>query len=355
MKSTISGFLPYFCGMKFFICALFLYCTVQKNFAQHIVPVGEVTFLDTIPGQLTHSTSCRACGIPDYCLFVLLPYTPKAPFLSRGYNEVCISPDTPGVYSDVITAHYYDLGPQGCCKNFAYCGQFDSNTFAFSAKAYYKNMTLLSATSPVVFYYDSSTNNVYKDAVVDLHIVNKNSDSIKFTDWVIVKDSSNTILLHSLKILDGLSFHGNVDTTYPWLHLMTWRNVASNLQHYSIIIRTIAHVGNKDSLCILNLDAIFMTKSNSYVSQKKIKSDFFIQPNPSIGLLTLSCALQNPSILHLHIFDELGRDVMTVFDGIMNQTQKEFSVKLSPGLYYIGMQTPEGVVTKKAVVEYPVH
>ncbi|MFI5265028.1 MAG: T9SS type A sorting domain-containing protein, partial [Candidatus Kapaibacterium sp.] len=61
--------------------------------------------------------------------------------------------------------------------------------------------------------------------------------------------------------------------------------------------------------------------------------------------------LQNPSLLHLHIFDELGKDIMSLYDGIATEVKHDFSFKLPQGMYYVRMETAEGVMTKKVIVE----
>ena len=54
---------------------------------------------------------------------------------------------------------------------------------------------------------------------------------------------------------------------------------------------------------------------------------------------------------HLHVFNELGKDIMTVYDGIMSEGSHDFTFKLPPGKYYARMETIEGVVAKKLIVE----
>jgi hypothetical protein len=76
-----------------------------------------------------------------------------------------------------------------------------------------------------------------------------------------------------------------------------------------------------------------------------------IFPNPSQGLLSVVCSLQKSSFLHLLIFDELGKDIMTVYDGMLPEGRRDFSFKLPQGVYYVRMETAEEVVTKKVVVE----
>jgi hypothetical protein len=80
-------------------------------------------------------------------------------------------------------------------------------------------------------------------------------------------------------------------------------------------------------------------------------SSLKIYPNPSTGSTRAFCMLKTTSVFHLHIFTELGKDIMTVYDGILETGQHDFSFKLPQGMYYVRMETAEGVVTKRVVVE----
>ena len=75
-----------------------------------------------------------------------------------------------------------------------------------------------------------------------------------------------------------------------------------------------------------------------------------VYPNPSSGTLLSTVSLSQPTDIHLHIFNELGKDIMTVYDGMLPEGNHDFSFKLPQGMYYVRMETAEGVVTKKVVV-----
>ena len=77
---------------------------------------------------------------------------------------------------------------------------------------------------------------------------------------------------------------------------------------------------------------------------------FSIFPNPTTDLILINLRLDIPNLLHLHIFNELGKDMMTVYDGMLPEGKRDFSFKLPQGMYYVRMETAEGVVTKKVVV-----
>jgi hypothetical protein len=42
---------------------------------------------------------------------------------------------------------------------------------------------------------------------------------------------------------------------------------------------------------------------------------------------------------------------MTIYDGMLPEGKRDFSFKLPQGMYYVRMETAEGVVTKKVAVE----
>src|SRR5256885_985059 len=94
---------------------LMIICCAQKEFAQniqYIVPVGEVTFLDTVLDPIIYPITCKNGS--DYCLFEWSGFeNVTQPFLILNHDaaEVYILPDSPGYYSDVITAKYFNLGP----------------------------------------------------------------------------------------------------------------------------------------------------------------------------------------------------------------------------------------------------
>src|SRR5205807_5627065 len=110
----------------------------------------------------------------------------------------------------------------------------------------------------------------YQDAIVNLRIKNVSSDSLSFTDWQILKDSSQSIgivsvLKDSLPV-DILSYTGEADSNNASLVLHTGKIVTSTLRRYKLKIATIAHISGKDSLCILNLNAVFALFSTLSVS-----------------------------------------------------------------------------------------
>ena len=78
---------------------------------------------------------------------------------------------------------------------------------------------------------------------------------------------------------------------------------------------------------------------------------FDIFPNPTKEIILARIHIDNSSFIHLHIFNELGKDIMTVYDGMLPEGKGDFSFKLPQGMYYVRMETAEGVVTKKVVVE----
>jgi hypothetical protein len=102
-------------------------------------------------------------------------------------------------------------------------------------------------------------------------------------------------------------------------------------------------------------DSLFITTEAFSETTSKVidyrETIFWIFPNPSAASIELSCTLQKSSRLFLHIFNELGKDILTVYDGILTEGPHDFSFKLSPGMYYARMETAEGVVTKKIIVE----
>ena len=92
-------------------------------------------------------------------------------------------------------------------------------------------------------------------------------------------------------------------------------------------------------------------KDNVKILPEAIKIEFSIFPNPSTNQVKVNCFLSNPNLVHFHIFNELGKDVMTVYDGMLPEGKRDFSFKLPQGMYYVRMETAEGVVTKKVTVQ----
>src|SRR5205807_9544023 len=85
--------------------------------------------------------------------------------------------------------------------------------------------------------------------------------------------------------------------------------------------------------------------------KQSITSLLTIKTNPTKARISISTFLTIQEIIHLHIFDEVGKDIVTFYDGMAAEGKHDLSLKLPPGMYCARMATTEGVVTKKIIVE----
>jgi hypothetical protein len=204
----------------------------------------------------------------------------------------------------------------------------------------------------VFFSYDTASNKYVQSIPIRFEFFNNKADSVLFTDWKILIDSS-----FSLSLVDSIAIQPikvpprHEENNFPFDFQSNLPPLAKATT-FSGAVECHAHFVGKDSICIIPLNFHFDQGPKSAVYFNVLnKNNFTIYPNPSSGNVEINCSFLKSSFLHLHIFDELGKDIMTVYDGMAAEGPRDFSFKLPQGMYYVRMETAEGVATKKIVVE----
>ena len=82
-------------------------------------------------------------------------------------------------------------------------------------------------------------------------------------------------------------------------------------------------------------------------------ADFVIYPNPSSGMTTVQYSSNSSSQIHFNLNDVCGRLLRKLSDADPNASENSFvfnSRELSPGIYFLEMESDGVVQTKKLVV-----
>lgn len=318
------------------------------------VPIGVDSLIYKAPGS--RSTFCwgrstDSCGYGWNGLSKVIPPF----FVNTDFDgDVHFIPQNDSIFQTYVTSHYHLITNKIFCSCPA--DSEENITTTLRAKGYYDNAIKIGAKNYGIFLFDTLLHK-YRDATVQIQIFNNKLDSATFTDWKLIQYSSSSVTLSTVYQdslptnpvqLSGLSFNKNIrikfTTSLP--PDFQWRTFAGAIQ-------TTAHFSGKDSICIIPVVFEFSPIPKSGVENQNLSGEkLIVFPNPSNGSVTMLSAIPTrSSLIHLHIFDELGRDVMAVFDGMMNETQKQFSIKLPQGIYYARMEMKDGVITKKIVIE----
>ncbi|MFI5263373.1 MAG: T9SS type A sorting domain-containing protein [Candidatus Kapaibacterium sp.] len=220
---------------------------------------------------------------------------------------------------------------------------------------YYNNIALYDRRDSGVFFpYDTSFKK-YSPAGILLEIYNDKKENVIFTDWTLSFDSSQSLSFKleedsvpiSSITIDSIRYKKNL-----LLAFTTSLAPSTDYRYFAGTVQCHAHFAGKDSLCIIPLSFIFDRMPKSGVPLPDNNANFIeVYPNPSTGTTHAFCKSKMNSLIHLKIFDELGKDMMTVYDGTLPEGKHDFSFKLPQGMYYVRMETAEGVVTKKVIVE----
>ncbi|HEY6172538.1 MAG TPA: T9SS type A sorting domain-containing protein [Candidatus Kapabacteria bacterium] len=116
---------------------------------------------------------------------------------------------------------------------------------------------------------------------------------------------------------------------------------------------TVKRYDLKDKECIDVVEHICTSTTVTSVAEPDIlSSNVTVYPNPVAGDATLSFSMQKQSRATITVLDLLGRQVKVIGSSILSEGGHEFKFSLKgleEGSYYLRIQTPNGVVTKKLV------
>lgn len=360
--------------IKVLFCVFLIESLLAEVKAQIIdVPVGEmtyvytpITFVPTNPRTQNCSyweiidSVARRVDFNDTCNWCLTGISNLGPPFYEYDREVYIIPKKAGIFSSKINLSYILCPwPSRHCINgvngFPVCSAPQDTVKLLRINAYYDDKIKLEYDANIYFAYDTISGK-YKDASSKVEIFNNKKDSVIFTDWKIIKDSSQSATLTTL-VQDSLSVNqiwlsGYEHTNSIQLLFKTSLSPTVEYRSFPGTVQCHAHFVGKDSLCTIPSTFIFEAMPKSGISLSGYySSSIEIYPNPSTGSAHAFCITKKTSSIHLHIFDELGKDIMTVYDGTLPEGKHNFFFKLSQGMYYVRMETAERVVTKKVVVD----
>ena len=206
----------------------------------------------------------------------------------------------------------------------------------------------------IYFHVDSSRLHYVDTLPLILDLVNKSSDTVTFDSIRVKIDPSiklsikvfnNSLPISKIKVLPFQTAQITVFFTSGFApDPIATLAFASILLHASSI--------NYDSTFAVGANIDFYSLLPLSIRHfEDYTTDFKIFPNPSPFIGKIWCSIIRSELVHLHIFNELGKDIMSVYDGMLPEGKRDFSFKLPPGMYYVRMERAEGVVTKKVVVE----
>ncbi|MDP4229297.1 MAG: T9SS type A sorting domain-containing protein [Bacteroidota bacterium] len=359
--------------MKFLIFGLAILWSIADSKAQVTVPVGDVTKIDTPVTYIITEPSTQSCNYfqmidsvvvrvwyTDTCNWCLSGISNLEPPFYENDREIYIAPQKAGEFSSTMNLSYMLCpSPLRHCMNgingFPVCSPPKDTVKQLRVTAYYDDKIKIRYSQSIFFAYDTISNR-YEEASSNVDIFNNKNDSTLFTDWTIIKDSSQSIELSSIQqdslsvtqvILPGFEHSNSIQLLFR-----TSLSPTADYRFFDAIVQTHAHFSGKDSICLLPVTLYFQQKPKSGVSIENLSEiPLSVFPNPTHKSAKIVCSILRPSFLHLHVYDELGKDILTVHDGMLSEGKHDFSAKLSSGMYYVRMETSEGVETKKLIVE----
>lgn len=336
---------------KILLSVLILVCFRADLLAQTIsvsIPVGDDSLFYTVKGSIViPAINCRHS---DTCVYGWLSCKDLSSPFYADLGMIHVLPLTDSLYTDTVTVFYPNIGGGDC-----QCLNNITNSVRLEVKGYYDDELKIQYHPSPYFLYDTLSEG-YKSTSLNFNFFNNKKDSVLFTDWKIINDSSQSVTLLTI-VKDSLSVNQFWLTPLEQVNtiqLIFLTSLSPTLQYrfFPATIQCRAHFGSKDSLCVMPLHFGFQPMPKSGVTLgNELLNDIDIYPNPSKGITHAYYKSNKSLLLHLHVFNELGKDIMTVYDGMMNELHRDFSFKLSPGMYYVRMETAEGVVTKKLIVE----
>lgn len=99
---------------------------------------------------------------------------------------------------------------------------------------------------------------------------------------------------------------------------------------------------------------IHLTDQNTVRNHQNKLTLLSVYPNPATSSATISYFLPKHESMKLELIDQLGRTLHILHDGIEDAGSKTISLSmkdLSAGIYYLRMQTSDGITSEKIVVE----
>lgn len=116
---------------------------------------------------------------------------------------------------------------------------------------------------------------------------------------------------------------------------------------------TVKRYDLKDKECVDVIEHICTSTTSTSVAEPDVlSSNVTVYPNPVAGDATVSFSMEKQSRATITVLDLLGHQVKVIGSSILSEGEHEFKFSLKgleEGSYYLRIQTPNGVVTKKLV------
>lgn len=356
--------------MKALFLAFILLCGVAFNLSAQVirVPIGDESVVCTFPTFIWVKAPCAPPN--DSCGYDTHGVAGIGDTLNLRSSKMYRSYDTPGIvrfaptteqeFFDTLVFQYYHH--YGCfeCKGYVFgmktvhvAGYFDSTVKIRSQ--YVKNPT---PGLSYGFTWDKSKNAYYQqetDTGRVINIYNNTPDTISCDNFSIKIDPSAKITMDVYEDLIQI----NTITLPPFSNksvhcfFSTKADADSVRSWYYGFIHANVHFPRSDSMFALtdSLRFSFSEKDPVDVQQgRKEMTVLKIVQNPSIGELNIYCSIPSNQKCTIAVFDELGKMVQIIYNDFLDRGEHEFNTTLSPGMYYVRMQTGNEVVTQKMIV-----
>lgn len=336
----------------------------MKGLSQPIrvrVPVGEQLevfrldrFMDTVPIYCSKGSDICVRIFAGFGWLGHKTFDPQFYVPSTLPVKIIFRPTIGGTSVDTFTYHWQATGPGSKCEN---CESSYEIDVPVEATAFYDSMVKIRGLR--TFYliaYDTIRNRYGWYDNDSIRIFNNVGDSLQLDSVMLSAPSGAQLSMRSFR--NGQQFSTSavapLNIADVGLHL---RSTAALFPNDTFFYgqSTIHLRGTSFDTTVTVVDTFFFFGAEpSLVPERPPESgrfDMTVRPNPSVGPVTIEASADVGTFTVIEIFDELGRRVQTVFQGIMNATPVASDTELESGTYFVRMQSGSAVVTKRIVVK----
>ena len=159
------------------------------------------------------------------------------------------------------------------------------------------------------------------------------------TDTIVLGFPFNTTILPITISGENINYYKPSISSFPLLSIVN----GSYTQDNAVIDSSRAIISQYPLSVIAGVNEVIENKSIS------------LFPNPTNnGVTTLSLDLEKSEFLNISVFNNLGQNVKTVFNGNMISGNSQLKIKttdLSKGVYFVHLTIGEKITTKKLIIE----
>ncbi|MFI5263374.1 MAG: T9SS type A sorting domain-containing protein [Candidatus Kapaibacterium sp.] len=349
--------------MKVLFCLLAIILVAPHSFAQtYRVPVGVDSAIYNV--NYIHENYAFCVAGKDSCGYVFNGMTfvdgsiLHEPFhMGTKLNgpAVFFYPFDARTYIDTFKITYHIAQPGTKCAD-CQTREFTYEYPFFTSIAYYDS-TLKIRPQSNGYYFKTDTGAVKKYAPVydssALLIFNNFPDSVILEECSYAVDNTAKVTMAAFKDsvpVNKVAIQGKSYISIAF-SLQSGAALLPNGTYFDGVVTLRMRHQNTDTTILYNLFSEFDNVASSVVSVLEKEQSMKINPNPSTGLIVISYSQKSPGMVHLDVLDELGKEIKSVYTGMLPEGKRDFSFKLPQGMYYVRMETAEGVVSKKIIVQ----